>query len=50
MHVKGIDGEVVGTEVERLEHLRQGEVLSVTEDDHLVRLLVDLVLDEAQQV
>lgn len=37
-------------QVERLEHLLEREVLAVAEDDHLIRLLAQLALDEAQQV
>ena len=36
--------------LQRLEHLAQREVLAIAEDDHLVRLLAQLGLDEAQQV
>ncbi len=38
------------SQVERLEHLLEREVLAVAEDDHLVGLLAQLALDEAQQV
>lgn len=37
-------------EVEGLEDLLEGEPLAVAEDDHLVGLLAQLGLDEAQQV
>lgn len=50
MDIQGIYREVVGTEVERLEHLREGQVLPVSEDYHLVRLIHYLALDEAEQV
>lgn len=40
----------VPSEVEGLKDLQQGEVLAVSEDDHLPWLLTQLALDEAQQV
>lgn len=37
-------------EVEGLKDLKQGEVLAISEDDHLPGLLAQLAFDEAQQV
>ena len=37
----------VPSEVEGLKDLQQGEVLAVSKDDHLPRLLAQLALDEA---
>lgn len=37
VHVESVNGEVVGSEVERLEHLAQGEMLSVSIDDDFLR-------------
>ena len=37
-------------QLERFEDLPQGEVLAISEDDHLVWLLAQLALDEPQQV
>ena len=40
----------IPSEVEGLKDLQQGEVLAISEDDHLPGLLAQLALDEAQQV
>ena len=50
MHVQLVYVEVVRLQAQGLEHLLQRQVLAVPKDDHLVRLLLELVLDEAQQV
>lgn len=50
VHVKCVDREVIGAQVQRLKHLCEGEVLAVTEDHHLIRLLRDLPLNESQEI
>ena len=42
-NVRPVPGEFEG-----LEHLFEGEPFAVPEDDHLVGLLAELALDEAQ--
>lgn len=43
-------GAGIPSEAEGFKDLQQGEVLAISEDDHLPRLLAQLALDEAQQV
>lgn len=50
MHVHGVDAEVVGGELQGLEHLLEGKVLAVTEDDDILGGLAHLGLDEAEQM
>lgn len=50
VHVHGIDAEVVGGEFQGLEHLLEGKVLAVTEDDNILGSLAHLGLDEAEQM
>lgn len=47
MHIERIDGQIIGGEVERLEHLTQAEILVVPENDALVWTPLHLGLDEA---
>ena len=37
VHVERVDGEVVRRQIERLEDLREGEVLAVAVDDDVLR-------------
>ena len=36
MHIKGVDREVVGRQVQRLEHLLQSQFLAISEDDDVL--------------
>ena len=37
VHIERVDGEVVRGQIERLENLRESEVLAVAEDDNVLR-------------
>lgn len=36
MHIQCINTEIVGGEIQRLEHLRQRQMLAITEDDRIL--------------
>ena len=50
MHIQRVDGQIIGCEVERHEHLAQREEPSISEYHCLVGVPLQLVLDEAQQM
>lgn len=50
VHVHGVDAEVIGGEVQRLENLLEGKVLAITEDDDVLGSLAHLGLYEAEQM
>lgn len=50
MHIQGIDTQVIRREVDTGKHLGKRQMLAVTEQDDLVRVLFHPALDEAQQV
>mmetsp|Transcript_16122 Transcript_16122/g.27215 ORF Transcript_16122/g.27215 Transcript_16122/m.27215 type:complete len:264 (-) Transcript_16122:200-991(-) len=50
VHVERVDGQVVGSEVQRHKHLAQSEKAAIPVDYRLVGEALQLVFDEAQQV
>ena len=50
MHIQRVNGQVVGSQSEALEHLAQSQKLPVSEHHDLVRVIAQLLLDEAQQM
>jgi uncharacterized coiled-coil DUF342 family protein len=50
VNVEGVDGELIGREIERFEHLLKGEVATVSVDDHVIGALAKLLLDELEQM
>ena len=50
MHVQGVNAEVVGGQIETHEDLAERQEAPISEDDGFVGVLLELVLDEAQQV
>jgi uncharacterized coiled-coil DUF342 family protein len=48
--VEGVDGKLIGREIERFEHLLKGEVATVSVDDHVIGALAKLPLDELEQM
>ena len=50
MHIQSIDGEIVGSEVDRLKHFSESKMLAVSVQDNLIGALLHLVLDETQKM
>lgn len=45
VHVECVDGEIVSSELQRFEDLRQGQLLPITEDNNVLKLCVQYVFD-----
>lgn len=50
MDVQHVDGQVVGGQVHRLEHLGQCHLLAIGDGDHLVGVVLQRLFNEAQQM
>lgn len=50
MHVKSINTQVVGSQLDTVKDLLQSQVFAITKQDHFIWALFNLALDEAKQM
>jgi hypothetical protein len=50
MHIEGINAQIISRQVDALKNFSQRQVSAVSEEDHFIRALLHLALDEAQKM
>ena len=50
MHIQRVNAQIIGSQIQRHKHLPQRQEAPIAEDHGFIGVLLELVLDEAQQV